>query len=165
MGPIPHFLLYGVSEPQAEVTESLQSHIEALVEAAGAHLVEFSLRPLARRQILEVFVDTEEGITADLLAELSRSIGTAVEETGSLTGVYQLVVSSPGLDRPLRYPWQYRRHIGRTVRLILQGTDETRQIEGRILDASDEQLVVSQGAGGLPVPFEHVEKATIVAVL
>lgn len=127
--------------------------------------MELAFRPQGRRRVLEVFVDTEEGITADLLAELSRTIGEAIEENGWITDAYQLVVSSPGLDRPLRFPWQYRRHLGRTVRLSLREADATREVEGRILEATDEQILISDGDGALPVPHDRVLQASIIAVL
>jgi ribosome maturation factor RimP len=151
-------------------TQSLQSHIESLVETGGARLIELALRPQGRRRVLEVFVDTEDGITADLLAELSRTIGKAVEENGWITDAYQLVVSSPGLERPLRFAWQYRRHLGRTVRLSLRDGDATqgeatREVEGRILEATDEQLLISDGEGALPVPHDRIVHANIIAVL
>ena len=128
--------------------------------------MELVFRPLARRRILEVFVDTEAGITADLLAEISRRIGKAVDEGALIDETYQLVVSSPGLDRPLRFPWQYRRHLGRTVRVAYRdGAGEKHVVEGRILEADEDQLLVAQGAGSLPVPFERIDTANIVAML
>jgi ribosome maturation factor RimP len=149
----------------SEQTQSLQSHIEPLVVSAGAHLVDLVFRPQGRRRVLEIFVDTEDGITADLLAELSRTIGKAIEESDWITDAYQLVVSSPGLEKPLRFPWQYRRHLGRTVKLTLREGEVARELEGRILEATDEQLVVSQGEGAIPVPHERIEQARIIAVL
>ncbi|MFZ1731910.1 MAG: ribosome maturation factor RimP [Bacteroidota bacterium] len=146
-------------------TDSLKTHIEPLVEAGGAHLVELVFHPEGRRRVLEVYADTEVGITADTLAALSRSIGTAIDENGWITETYHLVVSSPGLDRPVRQPWQFRRHLGRTVTLSIIEGDEKRNITGRILEVEDEQLIISLNDGAQPIPFERIESAFIQALL
>jgi ribosome maturation factor RimP len=146
-------------------TESLKTHIEPLVEAGGAHLVELVFHPQGRRRMLEVYADTENGITADTLAALSRSIGEAIDENGWITESYHLVVSSPGLDRPVRHPWQFQRHLGRTVTLSIIEGDEKQNITGKILDAEEEQLVISLGEGAKAIPYDRIENALIQAML
>ena len=161
MGPLPHFLLSaGLS-----ITTALETHIDTLVTAAGARLVELVFRPVGRRRVLEVFVDTEEGITAEHLTALSRAIGDAVEEQEWISDAYELIVSSPGLDRPLRFPWQYRRHRGRTVQIALREDDGTRELEGKILDADEDQLLLGQGDVSMPLRHDHILSARVVAVL
>jgi ribosome maturation factor RimP len=140
-------------------------HIEPLVEAVGAHLVELVFHPKGRRRMLEVYADTETGITADTLAELSRTIGTAIDENGWITESYDLVVSSPGLERPVRHPWQYRRHLGRTVSMSIIEGEEKRNVTGRILEVEDEQIIISLGEGAQAIPFERIDHALIQALL
>jgi ribosome maturation factor RimP len=43
--------------------------------------------------------------------------------------------------------------------------DEKREITGKILEVTDEQLLVSLGEGAFPVPFERIEHALIQATL
>ncbi|MDX9758813.1 MAG: hypothetical protein RBU27_06595 [Bacteroidota bacterium] len=147
------------------ITTALDTHIDTLVSAAGARLVEVVSRPVGRRRMLEVFVDTEEGITAEHLAALSRSIGDAVDANGWITETYQLIVSSPGLDRPLRFAWQYRRHLGRTVQLVLRDGEQTREVEGPILAADAGEVLIGQGEESMPVPLDRIISARVVAVL
>lgn len=161
VGPLPHFLL----SAGLWITTALDTHIDTLVSEAGARLVELVYRPVGRRKVLEVFVDTEDGITAEHLAELSRAIGDAVDSNGWITEAYQLIVSSPGLDRPLRFPWQYRRHLGRTVQLTLRDGDQTREIEGPILSADDEGVLLGQDGESVPLRHDHIISARVVAVL
>lgn len=115
--------------------------------------------------MLEVYADTEDGITADTLAALSRAIGDAIDENGWVLESYQLVVSSPGLDRAVKHPWQYKRHQGRTVTLSVIEGDEKRNITGKILEVEEEQIIISLVDGALPIPYERIEHAMIQAML
>jgi ribosome maturation factor RimP len=135
------------------------------VEAGGAHLVELVFHAQGRQRLLEVYADTELGITADTLANLSHSIGKAIDENGWITESYQLVVSSPGLDRPVLHPWQFRRHLGRSVALTIVDGDQKQGVMGRILDVTEEQLLISQGEGAQAIPFDRIDNALIQALL
>lgn len=123
--------------------------------------MELVFHPRGRRHVLELFVDTETGITADLLTELSRTIGSEIDENDWISESYQLIVSSPGLERPLRHTWQYRRHAGHHVLLTVMEQDVKRELSGRIVEATDEQVLISQGEGMLAIPYERIDLALI----
>ena len=98
----------------------LPEHIEQrIAEAVGErnlYLLEILRRGRQNSTVLEVIVDAEEGVDLDALAELSRSVGGILdEEEEAIKGRYRLEVSTPGLDRPLKHDWQYRKNIGRLI--------------------------------------------------
>lgn len=76
-----------------------------------------------------VFVDTEEGILIDECGRLSRLIGDYIEEQELIEHAYTLEVSSPGLDQPLLRIEQYRKNLGRDLRLLLS---ESPEVSGRL---------------------------------
>lgn len=113
--------------------------IEPVVQAAGFDLEELSVSRAGRRHLVRVMVDADGGVGLDAVAEVSRSISAALDEaeaadaTELITGEYQLEVSSPGVDRPLRLPRHWRRNTGRLVRV----TAAQRHVTGRIVAADD----------------------------
>ncbi|PLX23184.1 MAG: hypothetical protein C0600_15480 [Ignavibacteria bacterium] len=147
------------------MTERLKTEIEALVASAGAHLIELETRTQGRKLHLEVFVDTAKGISADELATLSRSLGNEIEERDLINGSYTLVVSSPGLERPLRFPWQYQRHTGRSIQLSYRDSEGIVKLEGTVQEVTEEQIVVKDGEGMRAIPFDDIEHAMIIATL
>ncbi|MBR9976744.1 MAG: hypothetical protein KFH87_01530 [Bacteroidetes bacterium] len=140
-------------------------HIEPLIRAAGAYLVDLKFRAQGRKRFLEVFADTEEGITAELLTELSRRIAREVDERGWITDSYQLIVSSPGLERPLKEPWQYRRHTGRRIVVTIPDNGNTREISGVLREASEEHALIDTGEGVQTLSFDSITHAVIQATL
>lgn len=145
--------------------EGLRTEIEALVSAEGAHLIELESRTQGRKLHLDIYVDTEEGITADELAKLSRKLGEQLDERNVIEDSYTLVVSSPGLDRPLRFPWQYHRHAGRTIQVSFRSGGDVQRLEGTITEVSEDQIIVSEGEGMRAIPYEDIERAQIIATL
>ena len=97
--------------------------IETTVSGLGYELVEFETSPRAR--LLRVFIDRPEGAPAE-------KGGVSVEDCAAvshqLSRVFmvenvdydRLEISSPGLDRPLVKPADYRRFAGQEVQIKLR---------------------------------------------
>lgn len=78
---------------------------------------------------LRVYLDQEGGgggVDLDVLAQVSRQLGDLLDVHDIVPGRYTLEVSSPGVNRRLRVPDQFRRYIGQRVRVRA-----TEPIEGR----------------------------------
>lgn len=95
----------------------------------GAYLVALEIRGSRERRIVEIFVDKPEGISLDECGDLSHRLGEMLEEMNTFPLAYRLEVSSPGVERPLQYIWQYTRNVGRLLSVELaDGTS----LKGRI---------------------------------
>ena len=125
----------------------LETLIEPLVRSSGAFLVDLVFRGERGSRVLEVFVDTDEGVSMDLCAAMSRTISSVLDRENFIAGRYYLVVSSPGLDRPLKDQRQYRRHIGHVLSVRYTDESETRSVEGELQAVSDEWIVLKKSVG------------------
>lgn len=67
--------------------------------------------------VLYICIDTDKGIRIDECASLSRMIGRRLEEGNVFEFPYNLEVTSPGLDQPLKVFRQYVKNIGRTLKV------------------------------------------------
>ena len=62
--------------------------------------------------VLRVFVDRPGGVTIDHCQELSRTIEPLLDVEDFIEPAYNLEVSSPGVDRPLRKAADFERFAG-----------------------------------------------------
>lgn len=101
---------------------------------------------------LAVFVDTDTGVSLYMCQQISRFLEERIEAQGLLPEKYVLEVSSPGTDRPLSGARQYRKHIGRTlkVHVLDPENEESRVILQGKLTAVDEQ--------GIRIEYEEVRR-------
>ncbi|MCC6752515.1 MAG: hypothetical protein IT266_00880 [Saprospiraceae bacterium] len=86
---------------------------------------------------IRIFVDSDSGMTFEKCQRLSRYLERIFDEKAWFGIDYILEVSSPGLSRPLVYPRQYIRNIGRQLQVRLADGSVS---QGTILDA-DESVV------------------------
>jgi ribosome maturation factor RimP len=155
-----------------ELTERIHQLLEekyATDESfADCFTVEIELKP---NQRLYVFADSDTGFTFERCQKLSRFLESHLDTNGWLGEKYLLEVSSPGIDRPLKFPRQYRKNTGRTLLVTL--LDKTQQ-SGAIQSADEQQVVLvntviqrdeknkkKEVVIETPIPFEQIEKAVI----
>ncbi|MEM1054885.1 MAG: ribosome maturation factor RimP [Bacteroidota bacterium] len=154
--------------PEIVTPDSVETRVRALaeevIEGSDLFLVDVSVRGWKGSRVVEVFADREAepgtGADLDALADVSRSLGFALDAEDVIEGKYRLIVSSPGLDRPLTDPRQFRRHIGRPVRLDLH---EGESFQGELTDATPEAVTLKPDDGDpLTVAHDEIRTAKIL---
>jgi len=113
----------------------------------GAEVIDLVVRGDRMHRVIELFVDSEGGVTLDLCQEISKSLVQEIEKNKTLAGTYRLDVSSPGLDRPLKFPWQYRKHAGRIVEVTWEQNGTRDVVRGKLLTVDEDGVEVQAGKG------------------
>jgi len=145
--------------PHGTVIGHVQSIAAPILRSLGLDLfdLEFS------GTVLRIFIDKVGGVTLDECAKASRHLGTALEVEEAIPGTYTLEVSSPGLDRPLRNQDDYRRFIGKRVKIKTGIKVEDQNIfVGRLLGIESAVVSLSlTGSRKMNIPFGQIEKARL----
>ncbi len=113
-----------------------------------------------------VILDGDQGITIDDCANLSRELSKTLDESGWVDDSYMLEVSTPGLDQPLVLTRQYRKNIGRNLRVKL-GIEI---VEGKLAEVTEDKIALVQEIGTgkkketkiVDVLFSSIEKAFVL---
>ncbi|MBN2273335.1 MAG: ribosome assembly cofactor RimP [Bacteroidales bacterium] len=113
--------------------ENIRILIEEAMMEKGFFLVDIKVRPSNK---IIVYADTLNGITLDDCVSISRLIENKLNRD---VEDYELEVSSPGIDNPLKLPVQYQKSTGRPVRVV-QNNGETK--EGILRNADDEKFTL-----------------------
>lgn len=119
--------------------------IRPVVATAGMDLESVRVSAAGRRRLLRVVVDSDQGVSLDDAAALSRRLSAALDRVTVMGDFpYTLEVSSPGVDRPLTDPRHWRRAAGRLVEVTVA---ESGPVCGRVVTA-DADGVTMDVAGG-----------------
>jgi ribosome maturation factor RimP len=146
--------------------------------AQGIEVVDVELRGGGKARILRITIDKPEGVTHEDCALVSREVSTILDVEDAVAGAaYTLEVSSPGLDRKLMRPEDYRRFTGSRVKLMTrEPVNGNRHFEGRLQRFEDGRLTLEMITSkkkpkpGHPIPpgekieidLANVEKANLV---
>jgi ribosome maturation factor RimP len=141
--------------------------IQPVVAAAGMDLESVRVSTAGRRRLLRVVVDSDQGVSLDDAAQVSRAVAAELDATDVMGDFpYTLEVSSPGVDRPLTEPRHWRRATGRLVRVPVQAEGP---VSGRVVEADDAGVTLEMdgarrsfaysalGTGSIQVEFGRLE--------
>jgi len=146
--------------PSDSLVESFPTQLAARgLELAGPRVGGTQARPLAQVRI--EWPDTSpRRVTVDDCAAASRALEAWLDADGPLGRRYMLEVSSPGLERPLRWHRHWVRFVGRDVQATVAGLGRVR---ARIVSVPDESTVVLEPQGGTPraVPLAGIRDARL----
>ncbi|HEX6399054.1 MAG TPA: ribosome maturation factor RimP [Actinomycetota bacterium] len=133
--------------------------VRPVVEGAGLELVDVTWSGRGRSPLLRITVDRDGGVDLDTISSVSEQVSRRLDLEGFEPGrPYQLEVTTPGLERPLRRPQDFRRAVGQRVRVR---TDEG-TIEGELRDVDDEVLKIAVSEGERPVHLTEIAAARTV---
>lgn len=143
--------------------ERIRDLVEPVLNALGYVLWGIEYLGQGRHTLLRVFIDKEGGINIEDCAEASRQISSILDVEDPISSEYTLEVSSPGLDRTLFTLEQVSAYIGSQAKLRLrENFAGRRNFNGVIKAVVDGQLVLVAGEDELVLPFELVDKASLV---
>ncbi|WP_194774896.1 ribosome maturation factor RimP [Pararhodonellum marinum] len=122
---------------------SLKETITQLVEKhlpdESHFVVEVSIVTSGAKKHIKVLIDGDQGVSISTCALVSRALGNQLEEGSFIEEAYVLEVSSPGLDFPLSNLRQYKKNIGRNLKVLLKDGQE---VEGKLLSVSEESILL-----------------------
>jgi ribosome maturation factor RimP len=148
----------------AQTRERLLGLLGPVVAAAGYDLEDVTVSVAGRRSLLRLSVDTDGGIDLDAVAEVSRLVSAAIDDTDAdspggvaFAGPYVLEVSSPGVDRPLIEPRHWRRAVGRLVNVQVAA----KTLTGRVLDTSESGVTLEIAGVRRDLAWSQLGRATV----
>ncbi len=144
-----------------EIKTRLREIIVPIVENSGAYLVDINLKGVGKRLVVEVFVDTDDGITIKKCEEISKRISDALDFYDPIPGSYRLEVSSPGVGSPFKVKRQYFTNIGRFLRVkyIDEILGQTLEVFGRLVSAGEESIELKVEDKTVVLKYDQIVEA------
>lgn len=145
-----------------DIKSKILSIIIPVIESKNLLLIDLIVRGDERKRIIEIFVDSSENISADSLAELSHEINNMLSTEDFFPGNYRLDVSSPGVERPLKYLAQYPKHINRMFEISYKSDNEVKNMKAKLVRVNGEELLYNDGKNEILINFNQIIKAKVL---
>nr|XP_061808151.1 ribosome maturation factor RimP-like [Nerophis lumbriciformis] len=156
------------------LSAELEAEIAAVAQSCDCKLLHAEFHG----NVLQVVLDHPDGTTLQHCEAVSRQLSPILDLNDFGGGKYLLEVSSPGLDRQLFSPEDYRRFRGHYVRLTYLGDEPSsretakqqtagkRTVVGELRDFTDQfggaaQITVADTGEQVDIPLSQIQTARL----
>ncbi len=153
-----------------DVVEDVRALAAPIAAGYGLEVFDVQYRREGQGMVLRVLIDrpgpaasAEESVSVDDCAHVSRDLSAALDVDDVVPSAYTLEVSSPGLDRPLRRPDDYRRFAGRRAKLVMrEPVDGQGFFKGRLGGVEGHEVLIDGDDGrSHRVPIGIITRANL----
>lgn len=150
----------------SDLAERVRSVVEDVLGGQDeVYIVDIELRGQKGSRVVNVYLESDGPLSIEQLASVSRDVAFVLETEDIIAGRYHLNVSSPGADRPLAQPRQYRKHVGRPLAVTVKPRHEgesPQDVVGTLTDVSDEEIVLETERGdAVRITHSEIETARV----
>ena len=166
-GPKSPFLMVQILD-RMNLKKIVTELVETFINKDDIFLVEVNIKGNPANQKIQVFIDGDQSVDVDECSKISRKLSDELEERDIIEGRYVIEVSSPGVDKSLKFIRQYPKHIGRELEVV---TIDKIKYQGKLLSVIDEEIEISIKSNkvkkkldsqSLKLSFNEIEKANVV---
>jgi ribosome maturation factor RimP len=148
------------------MVDAVNKRVEAIalpvLEELGLELVEVQYRREQSGWVLRLIIDKQDGVSLEDCAAVSRELSQLLDIEDFIEQAYNLEVSSPGLDRPLKSMADFQRFTGSKTKIkTIEPIAGERVFIGRIQQAAGETIILEVDGKQVTIPFSQVAKARL----
>ena len=147
-----------------DVAAQAEGLLRDVVETDGVELVHVEYQPEGSPTVLRIYIDKPGGVGLQDCERVSKHASALLDiEENFILRRYVLEVSSPGIERPLFKEADYRRFVGKEIRLITtEKIEDRRKFTGLIRTFSEGILKLEFDGETYQIPFGKIRKANLV---
>jgi ribosome maturation factor RimP len=135
---------------------------EALLESEGMELVHAEYLRGPGGRVLRCYIDKPEGVTIDDCAYISRQLGDLLDVKLQVSEPYNLEISSPGINRPLKKISDFERFKGQKAFIrTMEAIDGQKNFKGILAEVSQDTVYIKKDARTIAIPHEGILKARL----
>jgi len=154
----------------AQLIEKIEELVQPIMDDLDCELVDVEYQREQRGWVLRFFLDKKGGINLDECAAASREISSLLDVEDIIGTAYNLEVSSPGIERPLKKLPDFERFSGELAKIkTIDSIDPDNSGRNRKtfvgtlagVDGENVLIVLKKNTPAVPIKFQLIEKANL----
>ncbi len=144
------------------IVERVKEYSEKLASKLGVEIFDVQFLRGTSGYTLRVYLD-KENLTLDDCATFSKELSKWLDGEDFISQSYNLEVSSPGLNRPLRNLDDFKKYIGKKCKIELHKKDASgRKIyTGYIKSVEDDKVFLDMKKEEVSICYADIKKANL----
>lgn len=162
----PLFVVIAVFLGEDNMSSSVKQAVELLAQPLAAEMgyeyIDTEYAKEGRDWMLTIYIDKPDGVQIEDCEVFSRALEKILDDKDPVPDAYTLVVSSPGLDRPLRSPRDFERSMGMMIDVKLyKPFMGSKEFTGPLIDYADGSFTIESGDDKITFSPDETAKVSL----
>ena len=128
----------------------------------SSDLILMDISENTRNNFIRVVIDAERPVTLEDTTNLSKKLRNDDELDIRFPEGFRLEVTTPGLDKTLESPFQFRKNIDRKLNINFSNGDCTQTVTGRLIDANDTCVYIRDSGQDFNLRYDQINSAKVL---
>ena len=128
----------------------------------SSDLILMDISENTRSNFIRVVIDAERPVTLDDTTDLSKKLRNDDELDIRFPEGFRLEVTTPGLDKTLESPFQFRKNIDRKLKINFSNGDGTQTVTGTLIDANDTCVYIKNSGQDFNLRYDQINSAKVL---
>lgn len=127
-----------------KITEEVEKILSSFLLEKGLRIYDVVFVKEGQDKVLRVFIDRKDGLVSiDECEEISRFLSDELDRLDLIKEAYILEVSSPGIERQLKYDWHFLENEGKKVQIkVFKKVNDLKLLVGTLVKGSEKGDVI-----------------------
>jgi ribosome maturation factor RimP len=128
----------------------------------SSDLILMDISENTRGNSIRVVIDAERPVTLDDTTTLSKKLRNDDELDIRFPDGFRLEVTTPGLDKALESPFQFRKNIDRKIKITFSNGDGIQTTTGTLIDANDTCVFIKESGQKFSLRYNQINSAKVL---
>ena len=140
----------------------IHQQIDSYLKDENMELYDLNIVNFPSISKVEVFIYSDEEVNLDTTARLNKQLSRVIEEFGYEKGSFDMIVSSPGIERKLKSLRHFELSIGELVKVkLINPIDDIYTFEGTLESVSGNSIILKTTEGEFDINISEIKNAKI----
>ena len=140
----------------------IQQQIDSYLKDENLELYDLNIVNFPNISKIEVFIYSVEDVNIDITTRLNRQLNRLVEDLGFEKGSFDMIVSSPGIERKLKSFRHFELSIGELIKVkLINPINDVYTFEGDLVSVGEENIVLKTEITEIEISFSNIKNAKI----
>jgi len=142
--------------------DEIYHQIDSYLKVENMELYDLNILNFPNISKIEVFIYSVEDINLDTTARLNKQLTRVIEEFGYEKGSFEMIVSSPGIERKLKSLRHFELSIGELLKVkLINPIDDVYTFEGTLVSVDDKTINLKIEDDEIEIKISEIKNAKI----
>ena len=140
----------------------IQQQIDSYLKDENLELYDLHIVNFPNISKIEVFIYSVEDVNIDITTRLNKQLNRLIEDLGFEKGSFDMIVSSPGIERKLKSFRHFELSVGELIKVkLLNPINNVYTFEGDLISIDEKNIVLKTDMTEIKINISNIKNAKI----